>query len=287
MHKWSERRARFRELLAGDDCLHPGSTFDPMSARIAEHVGYEIAMFAGSTASMTILGAPDHIVITLTEFAAQCLRINRACTIPLMVDADHGYGNALNVMRTVEELEIAGVSGMSIEDTELPQPYGMAGKQRMLSRQEGQAKMAAAVAARADDKGIAIAARTSATAIDGVDACIERVKAYQETGVDAIFLVGVTTRKQLDAIAPVVKLPLILGGTPPELKDARYLASCGARIALQGHQPIRAALEAVYATMTAMRAGTQPEDLANMPAKDLLRVAMAEDDYDDWMKKFT
>jgi carboxyvinyl-carboxyphosphonate phosphorylmutase len=286
MQKWSERRARFRELLAGDKCLHPGSVFDPMSARMAEHVGYEFGMFAGSTASMTILGAPDHIIITLSEFADQCLRINRACNIPLMVDADHGYGNALNVMRTVEELEIAGVSGMSVEDTELPQPYGMAGKQSLLSLEEGVGKMKAAVTARADRGGIAIAARTSAVSIAGVEDAIRRVRAYQEIDVDAIFLVGVTTREQLDAIAPEVKLPLILGGTPAELKDAEYLASRGARIALQGHQPIRAAVQAIHATMRAMRDGTQPEDLENMPTKELLRVAMAEDDYDAWMKKF-
>ncbi len=286
MQKWSERRARFRELLAGDKCLHPGSMFDPMSARMAEHVGYEMGMFAGSTASMTILGAPDHIVITLTEFAAQCLRINRACNIPLMVDADHGYGNALNVMRTVEELEVAGVSGMSIEDTELPQPYGMDGKQRLLSLEEGVGKMQAAVAARADRNGIAIAGRTSAVAIAGVEDAIKRVRAYQDTGVDAIFLVGVKTREQLDAIAAEVKLPLILGGTPAELKDTDYLASRGARIALQGHNPIRAGVQAVYATMRAMRDGTQPEELANMPSKELMRTAMAEDAYDEWMKQF-
>lgn len=286
MTKWSRRRARFRELLAGDKCLYPGSMFDPMSARMAEHVGYEMGMFAGSTASMTILGAPDHIVITLSEFAEQCLRINRACNIPLMVDADHGYGNALNVMRTVEELEVAGVSGMSVEDTELPQPYGMDGRQRMLSLDEGVGKMKAAVAARADGNGIAIAARTSAVAIAGVDDAIKRVKAYQATGVDAIFLVGVKTRAELDAIAPEVELPLILGGTPAELKDAEYLASRGARIALQGHNPIRAAVQAIYATMRAMRDGTQPEDLENMPSKELMRIAMAEDAYDDWMKKY-
>src|SRR6056297_708407 len=133
MGKWTARRRRFRELMSGDKCLHPGSVNDPMSARLAEHVGYELGMFAGSTASMTVLGAPDHIVLTLSEFAAQCQRINRAFSLPLMVDADHGYGNALNVMRTVEELEIAGVSGMSIEDTDLPQPFGSGGKQRLLS----------------------------------------------------------------------------------------------------------------------------------------------------------
>ena len=118
--RWSARRQAFREILTGAHCVHPGSVFDPISARIAEDLGFELGMFAGSVASMTVLGAPDRIVLTLTEFAAQAQRICRAGELPLLVDADHGYGNALNVQRTVEELEMAGVAGLSIEDTELP-----------------------------------------------------------------------------------------------------------------------------------------------------------------------
>src|SRR5882757_8026499 len=125
MH-WTDRRKRFRGILAGQSCVHPGSVFDPISARIAESLGFEIGMFAGSTASLTVLGAPDLIVLTLSEFAAQAYRINRAGNLPLLVDADHGYGNALNVKRTVEELETAGVCGLTIEDTLLPTPYGAA-----------------------------------------------------------------------------------------------------------------------------------------------------------------
>jgi oxaloacetate decarboxylase len=103
MH-WSDRRQRFRAVLSGSRCVHPGSVYDAMSARIAEDLGFEVGMFAGSTGSLSVLGAPDIIVLTLTEFAAQAYRINRAGNLPLMVDADHGYGNALNVKRTVEEL---------------------------------------------------------------------------------------------------------------------------------------------------------------------------------------
>src|ERR1700750_1219675 len=117
MSRWSERRSRLRAVLTGQHCVHPGSVFDPISARIAEELGFEVGMFAGSIASFTVLGAPDLIVLTLTEFAAQAYRINRAGKLPLMVDADHGYGNALNVMRTVQELETAGVAGLMIEDT--------------------------------------------------------------------------------------------------------------------------------------------------------------------------
>ena len=123
-----EQRRRYREILDGDECVHPASVFDPISARIAQDLGFRVGMFAGSIASATVLGAPDYVLLTLSEFADQIRRITRAADIPLMVDADHGYGNALNVMRTVQELEHAGVSGMTIEDTYLPPPYGQSGE---------------------------------------------------------------------------------------------------------------------------------------------------------------
>ena len=149
MH-WTPRRDRFRAILAGERCVHPGSVFDPVSARIAEDLGFEAGMFAGSVASMTVLGAPDLIVLTLTEFASQAYRINRAGALPLLVDADHGYGNALNVRRTVEELESAGVAALTIEDTDLPQPYGTVGAARLIPIEEGVGKMTAALAGRSD-----------------------------------------------------------------------------------------------------------------------------------------
>src|SRR5258706_5474423 len=137
---WTDRRERLRAILAGGRCIHPGSVHDPISARIAEDLGFEAGMFAGSVASLSVLGAPDIIVLTLTEFAAQAYRINRAGKLPLMVDADHGYGNALNVKRTVEELETAGVPALTIEDTVLPRPYGD-GKTTFISIAEGVGKM--------------------------------------------------------------------------------------------------------------------------------------------------
>ena len=143
-------RQRMRALLAADACVAPASVHDPISARIAEHLEFELGIFAGSVASLTVLGAPDLILLTLTEFAEQARRITRASTLPILVDADHGYGNALNVMRCVQELETAGISAMSIEDTELPQPAGAGGKPRLVSIEEGVGKMRAALAARRD-----------------------------------------------------------------------------------------------------------------------------------------
>ena len=103
----TEQRKRLRAIFAGKECLSPASVFDPLSARVAQSVGYKIGMLAGSTSSSTTLSAPDLILITLTEFADQVRRIMRACDLSLIVDADHGYGNALNAMRTVQELELS------------------------------------------------------------------------------------------------------------------------------------------------------------------------------------
>lgn len=283
--RWSERRQKFRGYLAGNRCYHPGSVHDPLSARIAEDIGFEIGMFAGSTGSLSVLAAPDLIILTLTEFADQALRINRAMELPLMVDADHGYGNALSVMRTVEELEMAGVSGMSIEDTALPQPFGTTEKPQILSLEEGVGKMKAAIAGRRDPD-LCIAGRTSAPMITGIEDTIKRAQAYEKAGVDAIFLVGVKTRAELDAIAPAIKIPIILGTATPEMSDLDYLASRGVRVCLQGHQPIQAAIQAIHTTLKALRDGTAPKDLKGLPPADLVRRVTRADDYDRWTKDY-
>lgn len=269
------RRARFRALLAAEACVHPGSVYDPISARIAEDLGFELGMFAGSTASLTVLGAPDIVVLTLTEFAAQIRRITRAGSLPLLVDADHGYGNALSVMRTVEELEAAGVAGMTIEDTLLPRAYGD-GRPALLSREEGLGKMRAALAARADPATV-IVGRTSAAGIAGLGEAIARAMLYEGAGVDALFFTGISTVEQLAAIRAATRLPLILGGSDLALDRAGFAAH-GVRVALQGHQPIMAAIQAVHDTLKALRDGVAPAALTNQPAPALLaRVTRAAD----------
>jgi carboxyvinyl-carboxyphosphonate phosphorylmutase len=282
MSRWQARREKFRSVLSGSKCVYPGSVFDPMSARIAEELGFEVGMFAGSVASMTVLGAPDLIVLTLTEFAEQAYRICRAGDLPLLCDADHGYGNALNVMRTVEELETAGVAALSIEDTDLPVPFG-GGKPRLISIEEGVGKMRAAVAAR-QDSGLVIAGRTSAPSMTSIADTIARAKAYEAAGVDAIFLVGVKARADLDTIATEVKLPLILGGAGKEIMDRDLLAQHGVRVCLQGHQPFAAAVRAVHDTLRALREGTPPEKIETAASDEMMKRLTRNDDYARWMK---
>ncbi len=276
MH-WTPRRKRFRTLLAGAQCLHPGSVYDAISARIAEDLGFEIGMFAGSVGSLSVLGAPDLIVLTLSEFAQQAYRICRAGDLALLVDADHGYGNALNVKRTVEELESAGVSALTIEDTILPTPHGEIGKPRMVSIEEGCGKMRAALEGR-QDPNLVIAGRTSAAAITNVDDAIARAKAYQAAGVDAMFFAGVKTRAELDAISQAIDIPIFLGGINDELRDREMLAAKGVRIALQGHMPIMAGIQAVHDTLKALRDGTAPNALTGVASGELVaRVTRASD----------
>ena len=282
---FTTRRARYRGILEGDVCVHPGSVFDPISARIAEDLGFEVGMFAGSIASFTVLGAPDLVVLTLTEFAQQIHRICRAGDLSLMVDADHGYGNALSVMRTVEELETAGVSALTIEDTVLPIRFGADGVQ-LLSVEEGIGKMQAALSARTDP-ALCIAGRTSSLRVSGLEDTIERVKAYEAAGVDAIFLAGANTRDEVSAVASELSVPLLLGGTTGELQDKEWLGANGVRVALQGHLPFSAAVKAVYDTLKALRDGVPPAELRdNLATDEQMSQFTRRSSYQQWTADF-
>lgn len=281
----AERRQRYRQILAGTTCEHPASVFDAISARLAESLGFQVGMFAGSIAAATVLGAPDWVVITLTEFADQIRRITRGSNLSLMVDADHGYGNALNVMRTVEELETAGVSALTIEDTILPPAFGDQGE-GLISTQEMLGKLRGAVAARVDPS-LVIVGRTNAPRFVSLEDTLERIKAYQETGIDALFLVGARTRAQVEAIHRVTPLPLMLGGSTPELADRQFLAAHGVRIALQGHHPFYASIKATYEALKHLRDGGAPADLQDKVAsEELLNIALRQNDYNQWRQAF-
>jgi carboxyvinyl-carboxyphosphonate phosphorylmutase len=283
--RWTERRERFRAILEGKVCIHPASVFDPVSARIAEDLGFELGMFAGSIASLTVLGAPDLTLITLTEFAAQAQRICRAGTLPLLVDADHGYGNALNVMRTVEELEMAGIAALTIEDTALPQAYGAGPAAQLIPLEEGVGKMKAAIAARRDP-GLAIVGRTSALGLNGIEDAQARARAYEAAGVDALFFLGVRTRQQLEALAASCRVPIVLGGVGADLNEREFLGAHGVRVSLQGHQPFMAAVAAMRETMKALREGTPPAKLAGLASAQLMQQVSRDADYARWSGEF-
>ncbi|OAF14260.1 oxaloacetate decarboxylase [Bradyrhizobium centrolobii] len=270
------RREKLRFILSGSDCVRPGSVYDAISIRIAEDLGFPLGMFGGSVASLAVLGDPDITLITLTELAEQMRRMSRAATLPVLVDADHGYGNALNVRRTVQELETAGAAGLTIEDTLLPAAFGEA-KTQLISLEEGVGKMKAALDGRSDP-WLVIMGRTGAASITSLDDTIGRARAYEATGVDALFFTGIKSRAELEAIAAATRLPIVLGGAPDELNALDYLAGQRVRIALQGHAPIAAATQAVDDTLKALREGTPPKNLKGLASSELTGRVMREAD---------
>ena len=261
------RRDQLRSILSGSACIRPGSVYDAISIRIAEDLGFEVGMFGGSVASLAVLGDPDIALITLTELAEQMRRMSRASALPVLVDADHGYGNALNVRRTIEELEAAGAAGLTIEDTLLPQAYGETTTQ-LISLEEGVGKIKAALDARRDPS-LVIAGRTGAVSITSLQDAIVRARAYEACGVDALFFTGIKTKAELEAISAVTRLPIILGGAPEAMSDPDYLREQRVRIALQGHAPISAATRAVFETLKALREGTPPKALTGLASAEL------------------
>jgi oxaloacetate decarboxylase len=262
-----KRRDALRSILSGSTCVRPGSVYDAISIRIAEDLGFEIGMFGGSVASLAVLGDPDVALITLTELAEQMRRMSRASPLPVLVDADHGYGNTLNVRRTVEELEVAGAAGLTIEDTLLPQAFGEAATQ-LIPLREGAGKMKAALDARTDPS-LVIIGRTGAASITSLDDAIARARAYEATGVDALFFTGIKSKSELEALAKATTLPIVLGGAPDDMSDPAYLAEQRVRIALQGHAPFAAATQAVYEALKALREGVSPKALKGLAPAEL------------------
>ncbi|GGI28628.1 isocitrate lyase/PEP mutase family protein [Bradyrhizobium guangdongense] len=270
------RREKLRHILSASACVHPGSVYDAISIRIAEDLGFPLGMFGGSVASLAVLGDPDVTLITLTELAEQMRRMSRAASLPVLVDADHGYGNALNVRRTVQELETAGAAGLTIEDTLLPAAFGEA-KAQLISLEEGVGKMKGALDARGD-ASLVIMGRTGAASITSIEDAIERASAYEATGVDALFFTGIKSCAELEAIASATRLPIVLGDAPDELNAIDYLASQRVRIALQGHAPIAAATQAIYEVQSALREGTPPKNLKALASSELTGRIMREAD---------
>ena len=253
---FSERRKRVRDLLDKPVITVPGSVFDATSARLARKAGYEMGLLGGSVASAVALGAPDIVLLTLGDFTEQVRRVTRASDLPLMADADHGYGNAMNVRRTVQDLEAAGVCAMSIEDTLLPRRFG--GKDgELIDRDEFAGKLRAALEARSDPS-LVIVGRTAGLTAGGVDELVERVKICATAGVDAVFATGVKSLEEVKAIAAACRSPLLVNSLPVPDED---LLSQRVRIVMQGHVPYYVALKALYESFLFLRNGGTPEQL--------------------------
>ncbi|KKX68120.1 isocitrate lyase/PEP mutase family protein [Pseudomonas putida] len=283
MHKTSphELRKIFRALLAGQKSFTTASVFDPLSARIAADLGFEVGILGGSVASLHVLGAPDIALITLSEFVEQARRIGRVAQLPVIADADHGYGNALNVMRTVTELERVGIAALTLEDTLLPAPFGGPAFS-LISIEEGIGKLRAAQRARQDAE-LALIARTHASA-QPLTEVIKRIGAYQDAGADGICLVGVRDFEHLEAIADGLRIPLMLvtyGNAA--LRDQQRLGQLGVRIVVDGHAACFAAIKATYDSLRAQR---EIADKDNLTPSELSHRYTSPNEYITWAEEF-
>lgn len=257
----------FRDLLKGPDILIAPGAPNAFTARIIEQAGFKAVYLTGSGAAMDLLGMPDLGFLTMTEMVSHARNIVQATSLPVIADADTGYGNALNVMRTVREYERAGVAGLHIEDQVAPKRCGHFAGKEVISRGEMIGKIEAALDARSDPDFFIIA-RTDARAVLGLDEAIERGCAYKQAGADMIFVDAPESEEELRIIARSIPGPLMAnmseGGKTP-LLSARELQDLGYRLVIYPGSAARAAAKAIQDLMASLkREGTTRKFLDRM-----------------------
>ena len=261
--------ARLRELLnSGQTIVAPGA-FDPLAARLVEEAGFAAVYMTGFGTSAALLGRPDVGLLTMTEMADSAGRIAACVDIPLIADADTGYGNPLNVIRTVGAYEAAGVAGLHIEDQVAPKKCGHMEGKLVIGSDEMAQKVKAAVDARTDPDFVIIA-RTDARAVEGLDRALDRARRYRDAGADVLFIEALVSEAEIEAAAAAFPdVPLLFnwaegGKTPPVSLDR--LTELGYRIVIF---PIGTLLAATAAMRRILKeiatAGTPASLLGELP----------------------
>jgi 2-methylisocitrate lyase-like PEP mutase family enzyme len=261
---------RIRDAVAADTVLMPG-VYDALSARIAARVGFDVVFISGYSVSAARLGEPDFGFLTQTEMVEAARSVCRVSIAPVIVDADTGYGNALNVQRTVRELQQAGAAGVFLEDQVWPKKCGhMAGK-RVVPSSEHAAKIAAAVEARGE-RDLFVVARTDARQPLGLEAAIERCLEYKEAGADALFVEAPQSIEELQRIAEALPPPLVANmiehGVTPHL-PREELRELGFQLIVCPLAALFSAAKAMQDALTELRdVGTTAGVVARMIAFD-------------------
>jgi 2,3-dimethylmalate lyase len=261
--------ARLRALLeSGQTVVAPGA-FDPLAARLVEEAGFPAVYMTGFGTSAALIGRPDVGLLTMTEMAASAGRIADCVDIPVIADADTGYGNPLNVIRTVGAYEAAGVAGIHIEDQVAPKKCGHMEGKLVIGAQEMAAKVRAAVEARAQPEFVIIA-RTDARAVEGLEQSLERARLYREAGADALFIEALVSEAEVEEAARAFPgVPLLFnwaeGGKTPPVSLAR-LTELGYRIVIFPISTLLAATAAMRAILREIAvSGTPAAALADLP----------------------
>ena len=226
----------FKERLASREIVLAPGVYDALSALVAEQAGFEALYLSGASIAYTRLGRSDIGLTTYTEVADTLARITERVSLPVIVDADTGFGNALNTQRTVRGFERAGAAMVQIEDQTFPKRCGHLDGKTVVPEREMVGKLKAALDARASDRTL-ILARTDAVAVEGLDAALDRAEAYLASGVDALFVEAVRSPEQMDVVCRRFgqRIPLLAnmveGGKTP-IRDADALQAHGYRIAI-------------------------------------------------------
>jgi 2-methylisocitrate lyase-like PEP mutase family enzyme len=264
--------AELRQLLAGDELIIAPGVYDGISASLVGKLGFSAAYMTGAGVSASAYGLPDIGLLTLTEMAERARVLAGLLEIPLIADADTGYGSPINVVRTVHEYERAGVAAIQFEDQVFPKRCGHLSGKDVIDADSFSVALRAAIEARRDPNTVIIA-RTDARAPLGIEEAISRANAYAEVGADVIFVEAPESLEEIERIAHEVAAPLLLnvvvGGRTPEIEHRR-LVELGYRIAIHPGAALQAAALAAIGALGGLRengpalAASSPEDFFDL-----------------------
>lgn len=254
---------RLRDRLALAGILACPGAADALTARLVAEAGFEAVYMTGLGATAVRLGAPDLGLMTQSEMADQARAMVRATDLPVVADADTGYGGPLNIRRMLQDYALAGVAALHLEDQESPKRCGQLAGVRLIGQDQAAARLRAVVAAR-DEMGTdtILIGRTDALQPEGLGCALERAKAYQDTGIDMVFVDGVKTRAEVEGIASGLAGPKVVSlvdGTDAALLTLPELEEMGFKVVLYAVTALFAAIAGARESLSALRQNQRPE----------------------------
>ncbi|MGC2203278.1 MAG: isocitrate lyase/PEP mutase family protein [Stellaceae bacterium] len=279
--------SRFRELLRRDGMIVAPGAYDCITAKLIEQAGFAAVYMTGAGTAAS-LGYPDFGLVTMSEMTANAARIAGAVDAPVIADADTGYGNELNVFRTVREFERSGVAGIHIEDQEFPKKCGHLEGKQVIPREDYAAKIRAAVAARRD-KDFLIIARTDSRAVAGLEEAIARANEALAAGADMAFVEAPQTRDEVAAVPRLVQGPCLLnvvhGGKTPDL-DLREAETMGYKLAIVPGLLIKSVVGICDQMLAELKAGHRhPRPVKELTVPEMFR-RFGADEWDALRTRF-
>ena len=280
---------QFRQILKRDEFIIAPGAYDALTARLVAAAGFPVVYATGAGISNSQLALADVGLLTMTEMLEQSRRMAAAIDVPLITDIDTGYGNAVNLYRTVKEFQRAGVAAVQIEDQIIPKKCGHFTGKQVVPFDEAVLKIKAAVEARGDGK-LVIIARTDAIAVEGFDEAMRRARAYHDAGADMLFVEAPRTREQMTAICrdlPGIKIANIVEGGHTPIVPAKELKDMGFRLAIYANMVLRSSVKAIQKSLAHLKqAGDLQAILGEMITMDERAHVTQKDKLDALEKRY-